>query len=270
MAAVGYGVAAGLAALGGGVRLATFVADDPLGQLVRAVLVDRGLWSDAVMPCTATPRSVVLVAPDGSRMVSTDLRDMPDARYPLERFRVALAGASWAVVTNIGFARPLLAVAREAGVPIAADVQAIDDLHDAYNAEWMAAADVLFCSHERLPMAPEAWATAVHDTYGCRIVVVGMGADGALVKVAGQPARQVPAVAPRGVISTAGAGDTLVAGFLHSYAVTGDADAAIEAAVAYAGYKVGAAPGEDGFCSAQGLAELTQAAFGGASSPTSS
>lgn len=144
-----------------------------------------------------SPRSVVLWAPDGRRMVSTDLRGLPGATYPRVRWREALAGVRWAVVTNIGFARPLLEETVREGVPIAADVHAIDDLHDDYNRTWMAAADVLSCSHERLPMPPASWAIAAQETYGCEIVVVGMGANGALVKAGNESAYHFRAVAPR-------------------------------------------------------------------------
>jgi sugar/nucleoside kinase (ribokinase family) len=269
VAGVGYGVAAGLSALGSRVRLATFLADDPLGHAVRAALTECGLWGDAVVTSSATPRAVVLFDHQGQRMVSTDLRDLPEADYPAGRFAAALEGARLAVVTNIGFARPLLDVARQAGVPIAADVQAISDLDDGYNADWMAAADIVFCSHERLPVPPEEWAGAVIDRYGCKIVVVGLGAEGALLALEGQPPRRVPAVAPRGVRNTVGAGDALSAGFLHAYMATGDAHTAIEHAVVFAGYKIGAPGGEDGYCSDEELHELTQAAFAGTGSPSS-
>jgi sugar/nucleoside kinase (ribokinase family) len=51
---------------------------------------------------------------------------------------------------------------------------------------------------------------------------------------------RVAAVAPRGVVNTAGAGDTLFASFLHAWLATGDAVRAVERGVLYAGWKVGA------------------------------
>jgi sugar/nucleoside kinase (ribokinase family) len=168
------------------------------------------------------------------------------------------------VITTIGFARPLLAVARDAGVPVAADVQAVEDLDDEYNRDWMAAARVLFCSHERLPVSPAAWAGMVHERYGTPVVVVGCGAGGALLGTGDTgEVRHVPAVAPRGVTSTAGAGDALAAAFMHVYAATGDPHAAIERAVLFAGHAVGAAPGESAFLTGAQLAQMAQGAPGG-------
>jgi ribokinase len=263
---VGFGLAAALGALGGRVRLATTVAADPLGRMVETVLRERGLWGPAVVPGAATPQAVVLHDPDGRRSVNTDLKDLPEAAYPEDVFAAALDGAAFAAVTNIGFARPLLRVAAACGVPVAADVQAVDALDDAYNRDWMAAARVLFCSHERLPYPPEQWVRAVWGRYGCELVVVGCGAAGAVLGVREDGmVRAVPAVAPRGVVNTVGAGDALAAAFLHVFTRTGDPHTAIEQAVVFAGYKVGAGVGEDGWLSGAGLAALTD---GGQASPS--
>jgi sugar/nucleoside kinase (ribokinase family) len=152
VAGVGYNVAAALAALGGGVRLATLAGGDLLGGAVEGELRARGLHGPWVIAGQETPRSVILHEPGGERMIWTDLRGLPQAPYPLGAFAAALHSADWAVIANIGFARPLLSVARDAGVPVAADVQAIDYLDDDYKRDWMTSAQVLFCSHERLPV----------------------------------------------------------------------------------------------------------------------
>jgi acarbose 7IV-phosphotransferase len=267
---VGYSVAAGLAALGTPVRLATFVGGDVLGGAVEAELRARGLHGPWTADGHETPRAVVLVEPGGERMVHTDLRGLPAAQYPAGLFAAALDGATWAVVTNIGFARPLLAVAADAGVPVAADVQAVSDPDDEYNQDWMAAAQVLFCSHERLTDGPDKWVRTIWDRYATGIVVVGCGAAGAVLGVrdSGQ-IRHVPAVAPRGVTSTVGAGDALAAAFMHAYAATGDPHAAIEQAVVFAGYAVGARPGDKAYLTGAELTVMAQAVMARGRRPSS-
>jgi len=261
VAGVGYGVAAALGGLGSPVRFATLVAPDPLGAAVTAALTERGLAGPGVLPTAETSRSVVLHDPTGRRMVSTDLKDLPEATYPPETFAALLDGADLAVVTNIGFARPLLRVAADAGVPVAADVQAIDSLDDPYNSVWMAAASALFCSHERLPCPPEEWVCRVWDRYGTGLVVVGCGPAGAVLGVrAGETVRRVPAVAPRGVRNTVGAGDALAAAFLHVWVRTGDPHLAVERALLFAGYRVGAVTGEDGWLTDADLVALAASA----------
>jgi ribokinase len=48
-------------------------------------------------------------------------------------------------------------MARAAGKLVATDIHTISDLEDAYNGDYMAAADILFMSDGRLPCAPEEW-----------------------------------------------------------------------------------------------------------------
>jgi sugar/nucleoside kinase (ribokinase family) len=47
------------------------------------------------------------------------------------------------------------------------------------------------------------------------------------------------AIAPRGVVSTAGAGDALFASFLHGWLATGNPVDALRTAVLHAGWKIG-------------------------------
>jgi ribokinase len=254
---VGFNLATALMTLGTSARLATFAGDDLLGGVVKRELRSRNLWGPWVVPTAQTPRAIVLYTPGGQRMVHTDLRDLPQTQFPSDAFTSGLDGAEWAVVTNIGFARPLLKLASDAGVPVAADIQEIASIDDEYNRDWMREARILFCSHERLPCPPDQLVRLLWSRYGTDIVVVGCGAQGATLGIRERgEIRMVPAVAPRGVVNTVGSGDALAAAFLHFYASTGNAHAAIEQAVLFAGYKVGAAPGEDGFLTSTELAAL--------------
>jgi sugar/nucleoside kinase (ribokinase family) len=62
------------------------------------------------------------------------------------------------------------------------------------------------------------------------------------------------------VVNTVGAGDALAAAFLHVWSRTGDPQVAVEQAVLFAGYRVGAASGEDGWLSEADLAALHRSA----------
>jgi ribokinase len=46
---------------------------------------------------------------------------------------------------------------QERGIPIATDVHAVSTLDSDYDGAFMAAADILFMSHEHLPTTPEEW-----------------------------------------------------------------------------------------------------------------
>ncbi len=246
---VGLNVARTLAALGTQAALATLVGDDPAGMVIRAELRRLGLLGEdessgrgaGVLPTTNSAMSAVLVDPHGTRQVHTDLADLATARYPPSVFRDLLAGARLAVLTTAGFVRDLIPVAQAAGVPIAVDVQTIEDASDAYSRPWLAAATIVFCSAERLTASPADTAAALLSRYPARIVLLGMGGDGCLLAVRDRPPRRLPALAPHGVLDTTGAGDALCAGFLHYWLATGDPDAAARRAVLVAGCAVGSA-----------------------------
>ncbi|WP_243407769.1 carbohydrate kinase family protein [Frankia canadensis] len=273
VAGVGLNVARVLRALGTSVSLAALVGRDPAGLLVRAELTRLGLLGgdqtaggdlsadggpaigSGVLEVGSTPTSVVLVEPGGARQVNTDLKDLPDAEYPATVFNALLAGARLAVVSTIGFARPLLTMARSAGVPVAVDVQTVGGVDDACLRPWLEAADVLFCSAERLGTDPATFAADVLKRFPARIIVVGMGADGCLLGIRGQAVRRFPAIAPHGVVDTTGAGDALFAGFLHYWLATGDAAMAADHAVLVAGCAVGT-PGAGTHVDAGHIADL--------------
>lgn len=241
---VGFLLAAALARLGHEVGLAAMVGDDPAGHAVRAAAQAAGIDTTGLAETRETPLGVVLVAPDGQRSVHTDLKDVQEATYPPEPFAKLLAGTELAVLTNIGWCRPLLELATRAHVPIATDVQAISDPDDAYNTDWMRAATILACSHERLPIPPDDWAQTVMGRYGCRVHLVGLGADGCLLAQRAHPEAtvdvgRVPAVAPRGVTDTTGAGDALLAGFLDGWIRGHTPQQATIRGVTLAGWKVG-------------------------------
>jgi sugar/nucleoside kinase (ribokinase family) len=144
------------------------------------------------------------------------------------------------VLTNARFVRPLIRHARELDVPVAVDVHLISDLDDSYNKPWLEVADIVFCSHERLPCAPAEWVARVFARYpGCGIVGVGNGPDGCLLGLRDGTLVKADAIAPRGVVNTAGAGDALFASFLHGWLATGNPVEALETAVLHAGWKIG-------------------------------
>ncbi|GAB4215823.1 MAG: sugar kinase [Roseiflexaceae bacterium] len=257
-AGVGLNISTALTALGDEVRLLSLIGRDEAGQLALRTLEQAGIDGGAVRAdLEQTCQSVILYGPDGRRAIFTDLKDIQERAYPPELFDQAAAGCSLAAICNINFARPLLARAAALGLPIATDVHALRDPDDAYNRDYMAAAEVLFLSHERLPCPPEEFVAALQERYGTPVVVVGMGAEGALLaeRRAGTMLR-VPAVTPRPVVSTVGAGDALFSAFISGYAAGLAPEAALRRAVVFAGYKIGSVGGADGFLGRAALDQL--------------
>ena len=252
---VGYNVALALATLGHDLRLLSLIGSDAAGQLVKTALAGVSLDASNVLDTlTATAQSVILYDRRGRRAANTDLKDIQDQAYPAARLAGTLPGADLAVLCNINFSRPFLQLAKAAGIPIATDVHTIADLDDPYNQAFMAAADILFMSDERLPCTPERWARQVQERYATPILVIGLGPAGALLAVQEDGRlERVPAVQTRPVVNTIGAGDALFSAFVHGYLQTGDPYAALHRAVVFASYKIGSKGGAAGFLTAPDL-----------------
>jgi ribokinase len=225
---------------------------------VRSALAQDRIPGDYVIAdLEQTPQSVILYDPTGRRMINVDLKDVQGRPYPPERFEAALDTCSLAVLCNINFSRPYLRRAKALGKPIATDVHTIADLEDAYNRDYMQAADILFMSDEALPCSPEEWLRRINARYGPQIAVVGLGAQGVLLSVRRDNfLERIPAVITRPVVNTIGAGDALFSAFVYSYLRTRDPYQAIRKAVVFASYKIGEKGAAQGFLSGPALDDL--------------
>jgi sugar/nucleoside kinase (ribokinase family) len=229
-----------LRTLGNDVRLCTLAGNDAAGLTIRSELQGHRLLGQGVIDRGATSLGIVLVSPDGRRMGFPYLAAVSAVEYPVDVFRREAEGADLAVLTNARFVRPLIQHAERLDVPIAVDAHLISDVDDDYNRPWLEVADIVFCSHEKLPCAPTEWVARMFAQYpGCSIAAVGRGANGCLLGMRDGTLVQTAGIAPRGVVSTAGAGDALFASFLHGWLATGNPVSALEAAVLHAGWKVG-------------------------------
>lgn len=255
---VGYNVGRALTVLGNQVCLLSMVADDLQGQMIRAMLAEDGISAaDVLVTMPQSPQSVIVYDVAGRRASFTDLKDIQERAYPAERFAQIAATCDACVLCNTNIARGLLPVAKRLGKLVATDIHTIADVEDDFNHDFMAAADILFCSDERLPVPPEAWVRAVARRYNPAIQVVGLGSQGALLFERGaQEPCHIPAYALRPVVNTIGAGDALFSAFLHAYLRSGDAHQALRLAALFAGWKVGGNGGADGLLTDVALAEL--------------
>ncbi len=236
----GAQIASILRALGDDVNLCTVVGTDPAGDIVRGQLRAAGLDGPGVVEGSESSQAVVLVAANGQRMVYPYLTAVNAVRYPEERFAEAMVGADLAVLTNTDFVRSLLPRAVLGGVPIAVDVNVIADIDEPYYQPWLDVADIIFCSHERLPCPAPRWIAQVLTRYpGAEIAAVGCGPDGCVLGLRDGRLVTVSATAPLGVRNTSSAGDSLFAAFLHGWLASGNPVEALGDAVLYAGWRIG-------------------------------
>lgn len=257
---VGLNVAKALTTLGDKVRFLSLIGRDAAGRLVYDTLAELDMNSGLVIAqLDQTAQSVILYDGEGRRQIHVDLKDIQEQTYPPALFEEALPHCSLAVLCNINFTRPMLAQVRQAGKAIATDVHTISDLEDPYNQDYMAAADILFMSHERLPVEPEEWVRRLLNRYGAAVIVVSLGAEGALLAVrADNFMERIPAVTTRPIVNTIGAGDALFSCFVHEYNQTADPYPAIEKAIVFASYKIGATGAAEGFLTEEELNQLVK------------
>lgn len=255
---VGFNVAKALSCLGHEVVFAGLLGRDAAGREARAELDALGIPGEYLRDdLEETPRSVILYEPSGRRSIHVDLKDIQDRRYPEHAAAAALEGADLAVVCNINFARPFLEAARGAGIPVASDVHAIAAADDDYNRDWLEGADILFMSHERLPVEPRAWLLALRDRFGPRLRVVGCGGNGSLLLdgEADEPVA-VPARRPRAIVNTIGAGDALFSAFVDGTLRGLAPTESLARAALYAGWKIGEKGAAEGLLDDEDLGRL--------------
>ncbi len=258
---VGFNVAKALRTLGDSVTLFSLTGRDQAGQAILQAVQEAGLETAYIRPALAlSPQTVVLYDKSGKRQIYCDLKDIQQAVCDPALFTKALTGCKTTVLCNINFNRPLLSVAKKAGVLIATDVHVLSDLHDAFNADFMHSADVLFLSDEAIPGEVSDFVKALAGVYCCKVIAVGLGHKGALLYTReNRQCIHIPAVYTRPVVNTVGAGDALFSAFMHFYTKTNDALFSLRRAVYFASYKIGEAGAANGFTDETALDALINA-----------
>jgi fructokinase len=225
-------VAVALSRLGVDTRLLARIADDVLGQRIRAHLTTNGVGLDhAVRASEQTSLAMVALGPDGGATYDFRINGTADWQWSTEELAgaldgpvVALHAGSLALTTPPG-----AAVLRELMVRAAAEAtisydpncrpllmgEPADVLAGAQ--ELLAVADVVKVSNEDLEwLLPGTRPEDVLEdwlTRGPAVVAVTLGGEGVLAGTAGGVRARRPGV-PITVVDTVGAGDTFSAALL--------------------------------------------------------
>ena len=237
---VGCNIAKALTTLGDDVRLFSFLGKDEEGERIVRELEAAGISTTGItFSLKNSPVSVVLFDPEGKRQVYCDLKDIQEQSISPDPMTDKLQEADIAVLCNINFNRELIKAAKRSGILTATDVHVLSDINDEYNNDFMENADILFLSDERLPCGPEVFAEMLYARYKNKIIVIGLGAKGALLfEGEKRTAVIIPAYTPEKIVNTVGAGDALFSSFLHYYIKDLSAVEALRRAVIFAGIKI--------------------------------
>ncbi|WP_433265483.1 carbohydrate kinase family protein [Actinosynnema sp. CS-041913] len=221
------GKALNLAHLGADVTLRTVVGDDEAGHAIAEVLTAAGVELIAEVAPGASEQHLNLMSPEGGR-VSIYL-ELPELAHPRhdDRALAALAEADAAVIDLADHARPLLAAAERAGVPVWCDVHDYDGTAD-YHRDFVRAADYLFLNDDGMCHSDLLAFLRQRVADGTRTAVATRGAQGAVAAVA-DGLHHVPAAPVERIVDTNGAGDAFFAGFLVAHLGGADTPTALEA-----------------------------------------
>jgi 1-phosphofructokinase family hexose kinase len=201
----------------------------PEGRVLHALLADSGVGVVDVPICTATRANISIVEPDGTTtklnepgpaLTRDDEARLLDAVVAELAQRPAWLVGSGSLPPGVGadFYARLVAAAHEQGVPAAIDTSRAPLVLAA-----RAGADLLKPNDEELaqavarplPTLGDAIAAAQQLRAPGTQVIVSLGARGALL-VDDRGAVLAAARMPRPPLSTVGAGDSLLAGYLHA------------------------------------------------------
>ena len=241
VAGVGCNIAKALTALGDEVELFSFTGNDYEAGRIFSELDSKGIATHNIhRSLKNTPTSVILFDPEGKRQVYCDLKDIQEQMLRPEDMSDVLAEADAAALCNINFNRALIKKARQMHKLTATDVHVLDNVENDYNRDFMENADILFLSDEGLPCSHEDFIRQLHERYHNRVIVIGMGAKGALLLDSAEKRLiNVPAYDKAKVVNTVGAGDSLYSSFLHYYVKGFSAEDSLRRAVIFAGIKIG-------------------------------
>ena len=143
-------------------------------------------------------------------------------------------------------------LAKAMGKMVATDVHVLGNIHDDYNREFMAAADILFLSDEAVGDDPYGFLAALEETYRTPIIVMGRGSKGALMYLREDDRfHEMPAAHVGDVVNTVGAGDALFSAFLHFYAKGLHPVEALRRAQIFAAAKIRVSGASKGFVTEQ-------------------
>lgn len=208
------------AALGCRTAFTGSVGRDALGEWIRAELAAHGIEALLFDDPLGTHRSVNFMYADGRRKNFYDGKGQLDVRPDLAACAALLGRARLVHLHLENWCRALPPLARERGVVVSCDLQDVVRLDDPYRADFIAGSDIIFFSTVSVP-DPEAAVRHLLGADARRIVVGGMGREGAMLGSAAG-IRHFPAIAAGApVVDTNGAGDALAAGFLDAFVFRG-------------------------------------------------
>lgn len=260
VAGVAYNIARAFKKLGDSINLYSFIGNDDEALRILQRLKEDGIGQDNIIAgLDETPSSVVLYDNSGKRQIYCDLKNIQDKELDVNdsHFINQVKLCDLIVACNINFNRTLLKKAKELDKIIATDVHVISDIKDSFNKDFMEYSDILFLSDEQLPCAPKEFIGKLKDEYHNKIIVIGMGSNGAMLYDRHEDVIcHLEAVKCNNMVNTIGAGDSLFTSFLHYYLKGYNSTDALMRAEIFAALKIAHNGAANGFSSEKDIEKV--------------
>jgi sugar/nucleoside kinase (ribokinase family) len=198
-----------------------YVGKDHNGEFIRNTFTQDDINTDALFYSQfGTDRSINIIFQDGSRKNFYDGKGHMEQKTDLDKCRAVMEKAKFIHFNIPNWARNLLPIAHELGLPIACDIQDITSVHDRYRQDFIQYADYLFFSAVNYSNpAPLIWHFLERNPQ--QVILSGMGASGCALGTNNGIHYYEAVRSEQPVIDTNGAGDSLAAGFLSSHILEG-------------------------------------------------
>lgn len=212
----GY-TARGFAQLGYKTAFIGYVGDDFSGRFILDEFQLDGINTEAVfIDPTGTSRSINMMFQDGRRKNFYNGKSHMTLAPNIATCTAILQQARLALFHIPNWARHLLPIVKQFGLPLACDLQDLFDIHDPYRRDFIRSADVLFFSTVN-QATPQPLMESILSQYPNKLLIAGMGAKGCALGTAEGIRYFDPIDMEAAVIDTNGAGDGLAVGFLSSF-----------------------------------------------------
>lgn len=186
IAGVGFNLSKALKTLGDEVELLSITGDDLNSDAIFATLNKMDISTDYIEKIAAnTAQSIILYDSSGRRQIFTDIKNIQELEYPIGKFDEAFIGCDIAILCNVNYSRKLIEKVKRSGKLLACDVQAISDIEDEYNRDFIKNADILFFSNDKLGGNAEKFLKQIVEKFENKIIVAGLGGEGTLMYVRG-------------------------------------------------------------------------------------
>ena len=209
------------------------------------------------------PMQVIICDKERKQQIFEDIKDLREIDYDMSMVAPTVAYSDMVVLSNANFCRPFIDVAKRYQKPICVNIHEFLREKEQYNEDFLSAASVLYFSDDTITEDPFDFVKSIADKYGTDIIILGQGAKGLILYDRKRNINvHYNTVQTNDVVNTAGAGNALIACFLHFYLETGDSTSAIKDAMLFASYKIGYVGTSIGFLTVEQLEQWRNLIWG--------